>query len=226
MFFPHKIRSIKPQDRILEIGPGGSPHPRADILLEKVFDDPKEAEGQRGYAPKVKTDKKIIYYNDDIFPFKDKEFDYVICSQVLEHIENIDAFISEINRVGKAGYFEYPLIYYDYIYNFPEHITFVKKYNDHIVWMPKADSGISKFNSINDFFYESFKMKYTSLVDDLKKYFFEGFEWFEEIRSFRTNKIQDLVLQDFHIPMHSGKKGTEPGFFERLRQTIKSRIFQ
>ena len=48
MFFPERIRSIRNTDRVLEIGPGGSPHPRSDILLEKKFENLKEAEAQRG----------------------------------------------------------------------------------------------------------------------------------------------------------------------------------
>ena len=43
MFFPDKIKRIRKTDRVLEIGPGGSPHPRADVLLELRFDDPREA---------------------------------------------------------------------------------------------------------------------------------------------------------------------------------------
>ncbi len=41
-------------------------------------------------------------------PFKDKEFDYVILSHVLEHVENIYEFTKEIERISKAGYIELP----------------------------------------------------------------------------------------------------------------------
>lgn len=215
MFFPEKIKSLKPDDRVLEIGPGGTPHPRADIFLERVFHDSKIAEGQRGYAPELKTVKKVIYYEGGKFPFKDKEFDYVICSHVLEHVEDVDFFISEVNRVGKAGYLEYPLIYYDFIYNFPEHITFVKRRGDMIMWMPKEDSSLSWFKPVNIFFYESLKKNYTSfLVDKLKNYFFEGFEWSGQIRSCRTGRIEDLVLEDFSFPDNRNKTD----LLKRIRQ--------
>ena len=36
-------------------------------------------------------------------PFEDKEFDCVVCSEVIEHIENRDKAFSEINRVLKKG---------------------------------------------------------------------------------------------------------------------------
>ena len=41
-------------------------------------------------------------------PFKDKEFDYVILSHVLEHIPNIKEFKKELVRIGKSGYIELP----------------------------------------------------------------------------------------------------------------------
>ena len=45
---------------------------------------------------------------DHKLPFKDKEFDYVILSHVLEHVPNLIEFISEIERISKAGYIELP----------------------------------------------------------------------------------------------------------------------
>ena len=217
MFFPKRIKSIKPNDRVLEIGPGGTPYYRADVFLEKLFSDPKVAEGQRGYAPELKTDKNVVYYDGSKFPFRDKEFDYVICSHVLEHVEDVDAFIAEINRVGKAGYLEYPLVYYDYIYNFPEHISFIKKKETEIIWMPKEEAGLSKFKAVNVLFYESLKSRYTSLVDDLKEYFFEGFEWFEVIKSCRTSAIEDLIINHIDIPIKKPKLN----LYQRLKQLMK-----
>ena len=41
-------------------------------------------------------------------PFKDKEFDYVILSHVLEHVDDIQEFSKEIERISNAGYIELP----------------------------------------------------------------------------------------------------------------------
>ena len=49
----------------------------------------------------------LIYPNQNL-PFKDKEFDYVILSHVLEHVPNIFEFTKEVERVAKAGYIELP----------------------------------------------------------------------------------------------------------------------
>ena len=41
-------------------------------------------------------------------PFKDKEFDYVICAHVIEHVDDPIFFKKEIERIGKSGYIELP----------------------------------------------------------------------------------------------------------------------
>ncbi len=41
-------------------------------------------------------------------PFKDNEFDYIIASHVVEHVEDISYFLNELSRVGKRGYIEVP----------------------------------------------------------------------------------------------------------------------
>ena len=46
--------------------------------------------------------------NKDRLPFKDKEFDFVFSSHVMEHIKNVEFFISELERIAKKGYLELP----------------------------------------------------------------------------------------------------------------------
>lgn len=128
MFFPERIKSIKTLDKVLEVGPGNTPFYRSDVLLEKVFDDEKEAFLQAGGTEKKDLKKEIVYYQGDIFPFKDNEFDYVICSHVLEHIpvDQLDVFISEIERVSKkGGYIEVPLYNFELIVNLKYHVNLI-----------------------------------------------------------------------------------------------------
>ena len=46
-------------------------------------------------------------------PFKDKEFDFVIASHVLEHVEDVNFFINELQRISSRGYIELPTILED-----------------------------------------------------------------------------------------------------------------
>lgn len=193
MFFPERVKSVDPDDYVLEIGPGGTPHLRADIFLEQRFDDPTVSAGQRGFAPPLKTEKEIVFYDGGKFPFRDKQFDYVICSHVMEHVENVDAFVDEINRVAKKGYLEYPTIYYDYLYNFPEHIALLFQKNNVLYWMPKAEAGLNRFQCVQSFFYESLQAGHTAMVDELRHFLFQGFEWEEYIASKRASSVEELV---------------------------------
>ena len=52
MFHPKRIQSIQPNDYVLEIGPGSSPHPRANVLLDRHFESDAITHAQRGYASK------------------------------------------------------------------------------------------------------------------------------------------------------------------------------
>lgn len=87
---------------VLEVGSGGNPYFRANILI-----DAYETTRERHYAPLV-TDRPTVLGYVERLPFKDKAFDFVIASHVLEHSANPKQFLSELERVAKAGYIEVP----------------------------------------------------------------------------------------------------------------------
>jgi len=197
MFFEDRIKNILPEDKVLEIGPGANPHPRADVLLEKKFQSEDEFYEQRGKTiiPEPLS-KPIIYYEGNYFPFKDKEFDYVICSHVLEHVEDVDLFIKEITRVSKRGYLEFPTIYYDYLYNFDVHVSYVFLENGIIYWMPKKDSSLNSFKPVQNFFYKTLESEYFTFINSYKNYFFQGFEWQNSIKSQKVGDLKALCYPD------------------------------
>ena len=54
-------------------------------------------------------DKKFVQLSDKILPFRDNEFDFVVASHVLEHVQDPVLFLSEIQRVSsRGGYIEVP----------------------------------------------------------------------------------------------------------------------
>jgi SAM-dependent methyltransferase len=53
-------------------------------------------------------DRNFIKITDNKLPFKDKEFDYVIASHVIEHVEDFQFFVKELERISSKGYIELP----------------------------------------------------------------------------------------------------------------------
>lgn len=95
---------IKKTDLVLEIGSGNNPNPRSDILCDRYVHDNSERAGEFD----IVIDRPFIVADGYRLPFADKTFDYVICSHILEHMDDPKAFLAEVTRVGKAGYIEVP----------------------------------------------------------------------------------------------------------------------
>ena len=64
---------------------------------------------------KFYKDKKFVLIDNKKLPFKDKEFDFVYASHVIEHVEDVSIFIKELQRISKQGYIELPSMLEDNI---------------------------------------------------------------------------------------------------------------
>ena len=221
MFVKIQLKLIKSFDKVLEVGPGGTPHIRSDVFLELKYDSDEEAAAQRAFQPALETTKPIHYYDGNKFPFKDKEFDYVICSHVLEHVENVEFFLSEVFRVAKKGYFEFPTIYYDYVFNIPNHLNFLIFRNNNLYFIKKNNSGIDKFKYIQNAFYFSLDKNY--FFDDFNELFFQGFEWKTEFNVIKTDDFNDVVFTKLELEQNLKYKTkfVKPLFEARYKKESK-----
>ena len=82
--------------KVLDVGCGYRAHPKATVIAD--------VQDLSNYY----KERKFIKINEKRFPFKDKEFDFVIASHVIEHVEDFEFFIKELERVSSKGYIELP----------------------------------------------------------------------------------------------------------------------
>lgn len=100
---------------VLEVGSGGNPYARANVLL-----DAYEVTRERHWTPLV-TDRPTVLGFVENLPFHDGAFDFVIASHVLEHSADPARFITELQRVARAGYIETPDAFMERINPYRDH---------------------------------------------------------------------------------------------------------
>ena len=99
--FIDNLLKENPNWKILDIGCGYSAHNYASVICD-VQD-----------LSNFYKEKKFIRLFEKTLPFKDKEFDFVVASHVLEHVEDVAFLIKELERVSTRGYIELPTILED-----------------------------------------------------------------------------------------------------------------
>ena len=171
---------IKKNEYVLEIGGGHNPHRRSNIIVDKFSDDNYHRSGD------IKTYKNQVFIEADgeNLPFKDKEFDYVICNQVLEHVENPEVFIKELTRVGKRGYIETPSLIGEYLFPKKSHKWVLLEIEKKIVMAEKNITGINPKIEFGDLFLHFLpgqSLGYKILEKTYPDLFTLRYEWENEI---------------------------------------------
>ncbi|AWW45643.1 hypothetical protein DPM18_01720 [Polynucleobacter paneuropaeus] len=118
---------------VLEVGSGGSPYFRANVLVD-AYAQTRE----RHWAPFVTDRPSVLGFGENL-PFKDKSFDFVIASHVLEHSANPKKFLEELQRVAKAGYIETPDAFMERINPYWDHRSEVTVRDDALIIKKKSN---------------------------------------------------------------------------------------
>jgi len=98
----------------LDVGSGHRPHEDATHLVDLLPEDDSE----RG-KPMQHLGLPLLLATVEALPFKDKSFDYVYASHVLEHTQDPASACKELMRIARAGYIETPSPFYEQGYNYP-----------------------------------------------------------------------------------------------------------
>lgn len=175
--------SIPKAWKVLDIGSGDSPFPPADVVCEKFpFDDTERTAAFR-------IDRPLVVGDAEALPFKDKSFDFIYASHILEHVDHPELAIRELMRVGMRGYIEMPRSYFEKtVMSTGSHLWFVSLEDGVLVFKPKP-SGIldEEINATYEKLIDRdplFSAFYYSRIYDL---FHVGLQWEGDIR-FRVER--------------------------------------
>ena len=190
--------NLNPDWKILDIGCGYTAHEKATVICD-IQD-----------LSSFYKNKKFIKLNNKNLPFKDKEFDFVIASHVIEHVEDVEYFISELQRISSKGYIELPTILED-------NLVFENK-NDHLWHM--------EFDDVNNHLLISKRVQYlepvltVSIAKKLSKYFRQSLI----LELFWENSIEYQIKKnsDINFDKISRLKLFKKFISKILRKTIKN----
>ena len=133
-------------------------------------------------------DKKFTHIKDKKLPFSDKEFNFVIASHVLEHVDNIEYFIKELERVANSGYIEVPTRLEDNLVDVNE--------KAHVWWINFDDINNSLFITKRKQIIEPFLS--VSTIQNLRKFFKDSLVteifWENKINYLISNSSNDFEL--------------------------------
>ncbi len=181
--------------KILDIGCGYTAHKNATVICD-VQD-----------LSKYYKDRNFIKLNQNNLPFKDKEFDFVIASHVIEHVKDVNVFIDELERISSKGYIELPTILED-------NLVFENK-NDHLWHM--------EFNDVDNELVISKKFQFLEpvLTVSSAKKFSKYFRQSLILELFWENKINyKIVEKDFKKEHKISRLSLLRKFFSKLLRSI------
>lgn len=185
---------IKPGDKVLDVGSGGEPFPYATHLVDKY---PQET--QHRWNELQTRGKQFIQADIEKLPFKDKEFDFVYCVHVLEHVDDAAKACDEIMRVGKRGYLETPTRMSDIMFNFAGKKDFHKWYvamlGNTLIFheYPDAEHRDTESDDFYHFAHAKFPNRIQKMYRKNKDLFSNMFLWENGFNYYVFDKQGDLI---------------------------------
>jgi SAM-dependent methyltransferase len=166
---------IRHHDRVLEIGSGNRPRSQSTVLCDRYLED----DVHRGVGKTLVLDSRpFVVADGQSLPFKDKSFDYVIVSHVLEHVDDPHRFVGELMRVALAGYIETPSELGEKIFGWAFHRWIVRVDGQRLVLRPRLED--SPFGT---YFHDLYArdLVFAEFVDSHYSDFYVQYEWRDRI---------------------------------------------
>jgi len=202
---------VKSDALVLEVGSGGSPYPRANVLL-----DAYEVTRERHWVP-LKADRPTVLGFAEHLPFKDKAFDFVIASHVLEHSAQPELFLLELQRVGKAGYIEVPDAFFERINPYPDHRLEINAHENELIVRKKPQWIVDK-NLLDIYTLNEKHQLISKLISERPFSFHARYYWKDKINYTILNREVDSSWEAEIEKKEMGKH--TPGMREQIQTKL------
>lgn len=135
----------------VEVGSGGSPHWRSDLLTDKFVAD--SAERPAGVEPLI-IDRPFVVADACHLPFRSKSVDLLIARNLVEHIVDAELLFREMTRASRKGYITTPSALAEKVFGWSKHVWFVSIDEGVLTLRPKKralyDASLSRvFHSLH-----------------------------------------------------------------------------
>ena len=108
---------IRRRDLVLDVGSGGHPFIRADVLCDKFLLDHSQRQGGESLV----VDRPLVIADATRLPFRDRTFDFSRSSHLLEHLDDPAAHLRELQRVSRRGVVITPSAAWERLYPIAAH---------------------------------------------------------------------------------------------------------
>lgn len=186
--------NIQEGAKVLDIGSGHDPFPLATHLADFYEEDTHHRAGVL-----VRDGRPFVQCSVEDTPFSDKEFDFVYCSHVLEHVTDPGKACRELMRIAKRGYIETPTKTSDLLFNIERgekhhrwNIVAFGKTLLFIEWQDKEkrDTGIQYFSEQAESW---FRNSVEDFVEQNRDLLYNMFLWEETFRYYVFDKEGNVI---------------------------------
>ena len=138
--FAEAQEQLAEAERIVDLGCGARPHPRATVAVDRYLAPEQRLLGQGAHLSAQTFERlgvRFVVADLERLPFPDKHFDYARASHVFEHLDDPKRACQEMARVARAGVILTPSIFAEHVFGRPYHRWMVFSRGDVLFFVEK-----------------------------------------------------------------------------------------